>query len=73
MARADGEYVQSSNDDSDVDMGVMDDELEPSRGPKKSLKGTKKGSKSKGKGKANEVGANISVAILKSRLNQSAM
>ena len=62
MARGDGEYVQTSDDDSDVDMGVMDEELEPSRGPKKSSKRTKKGSKSKGKGKANEVGV-VSVAF----------
>ena len=63
MARGDGEYVQTSDDDSDVDIGVIDEGLEPSRGPKRSLKGTKKGSKSKGKGKANEVGANLSVAF----------
>jgi len=62
MARGDGEYVQTSDDDTDVDMGVIDEELEPSRGPKRSSKGTKKASKSKGKGKANEVGAHVSVA-----------
>ena len=63
MARGDGEYVQTSDDEDDDELGVIDDELESSRGPKKPSKGIKKGSKSKGKGKANEVGANVSVAF----------
>lgn len=63
MARGDGEYVQTSDEEDDDELGVIDDGLEPSRGPRKPSKGTKKSSKSKGKGKANEVSANISVTF----------